>query len=94
MPLYQAIFSFQNWQRTAHQAGPVRLWTVPVPPQPGHAEVQMQLCDLDDGTVGGILQAPDGGFWASRLEELSGAFHRHLGQLAPATLTPAEGRRP
>jgi non-ribosomal peptide synthetase component F len=88
MPLYQAIFLFQNWPRTVHEAGPVTVRTVPVRPLGGQAEVQFQVHELPDGSAEGVVQAPTCGPWAGRLPELLAAFERHLQQLADGHATP------
>lgn len=91
MPLFQALFAFQSWPRTVHEAGPVRFRTVPVRPLGAQAEVQMQVCDLGEDGYEGILQIPQDGGWAGRLDDLIRSFHHHLDQLlAPGAL---EGTR-
>ncbi|MDQ0989110.1 condensation domain-containing protein [Streptomyces sp. V3I7] len=84
MPLFQALFAYQSWQRTVHPAGPARLWTVPVKPVGVQAEVQMQVCEVEGNAFDVLVQAPEGGFWAGRLAELTAAFDTHLERLATA----------
>ncbi|MGI5479416.1 condensation domain-containing protein [Streptomyces lavendofoliae] len=82
LPLYQALFAFQSWQRVDHPAGPARLRTVPVRPVGGQAEIQFQVCERPDGTLEATAQAPLVSDWAGRLGELQDSFRRHLDRLA------------
>jgi hypothetical protein len=84
MPLFQALFAYQSWQRTVHRAGPARLWTVPVKPVGAQAEVQMQVCEIEGDAYDVLVQAPEGGPWAGRLAELTAAFDTYLERLATA----------
>lgn len=86
MPVFQAVFAFESWRRVEHPAGPVRMHTVPVPPVGAVAEVQLQVCELPDGTLKCVVQAPTTGAWAHRLTDLTDAFRTQLGLLAPASV--------
>lgn len=89
MPVYQALFAFENWRRVEHAAGPVRMHTVPVPPVGAVAEVQLQVCELPDGTLTCIVQAPLTGSWPQRLRDLLRAFDSQLAEIAPSATTSA-----
>lgn len=84
MPLFQALFAYQSWQRTVHRAGSARLWTVPVKPVGAQAEVQMQVCEVEGDAFDVLVQAPAGGHWAGRLPELTAVFDTYLERLATA----------
>ncbi|MFE3993903.1 condensation domain-containing protein [Streptomyces goshikiensis] len=89
MPVYQVLFAFENWQRVEHSAGPVRMRTVPVPPVGAVAEVQLQVCELPDGTLKCVVQAPLAGSWPQRLPDLLRAFDSQLAEIAPSATTSA-----
>ncbi|MEU1285670.1 condensation domain-containing protein [Kitasatospora sp. NPDC005856] len=89
MPVYQVLFAFENWQRVEHSAGPVRMHTVPVPPVGAVAEVQLQVCELPDGTLKCVVQAPLTGSWSQRLPDLLRAFDSQLVEIAPPATTSA-----
>ncbi|MER7991171.1 condensation domain-containing protein [Streptomyces noursei] len=84
MPLFQALFAYQSWTRTVHEAGPARLWTVPVKPVGAQAEVQMQVCEVEGDAFDVVVQTPAGGPWDGRLADLVAAFDNHLARLATA----------
>jgi hypothetical protein len=88
MPVYQALFAFESWRRVDHPAGPVRMHTVPVPPVGAVAEIQLQVCELPDGTLKCVVQAPLAGSWPARLPDLLHAFESQLAQLAPVSAPP------
>lgn len=94
MPVYQALFAFENWQRVEHPAGPVRMRAVPVPPVGAVAEVQLQVCELPDGTLTCVVQAPLAGSWSQRLPDLLRAFDRRLAELAPAATPRSSSEAP
>ncbi|WP_158575904.1 condensation domain-containing protein [Streptomyces corynorhini] len=87
MPLYQALFAYESWQRPVHDAGPVRMRSEPVVPLGAQAEVLFQLNELPGHRLAGMLQAPAGGFWAGRLAKLAEAVQHRL-----ALLSAEEGR--
>ncbi|MBX7550183.1 condensation domain-containing protein [Streptomyces sp. NPDC004232] len=90
LPLYQALFAYESWPRPVHDAGPVRLRTVPVVPLGAQAEIQFQLGELPGNRLAGVLQAPAGGLWSERLPALADAVRRRLAELtAVATTTSA-----
>ncbi|GAA2265724.1 hypothetical protein GCM10010232_67450 [Streptomyces amakusaensis] len=84
MPLYQALFAYESWQRPVHDAGPVRLRTEPVVPLGAQAEILFQLNELPGHRLEGVLQAPADGFWAERLAGLADAVPRRLALLTGA----------
>ncbi|MFF0016401.1 condensation domain-containing protein [Streptomyces sp. NPDC005374] len=81
MPVYQALFAFENWERAEHAAGPVRIRALPVPPVGGHAEIQLQVTELPAGTLHCVAQAPLSSPWQGRSAALLGAFADQLGLL-------------
>ncbi|MBD0688855.1 condensation domain-containing protein [Streptomyces sp. CBMA123] len=82
MPLYQALFTFQNWPRPAREVGGTQLRSVSTGPFGNQSEVLMELHDLGDGPLSGLIQAPTHGHWAKRLGDLRAAFDHHLEVLA------------
>ncbi|AYG79093.1 Linear gramicidin synthase subunit B [Streptomyces hundungensis] len=88
LPLYQALFAYESWQRPEHLAGPLRMRSEPVTPLGVQAEIQFQLNELPGQRLEGLLQAPEGGIWAARLERLSDAVRDRL------TLLTGAGGRP
>ncbi|KPC60637.1 condensation domain-containing protein [Streptomyces chattanoogensis] len=91
MPLFQALFAFQSWPRTVHSAGAARFRTVPVQPVGSQAEIQMQVHETGEDTFEGVLQAPESGSWADRLDAFLRSFHHHLDLLL--TEPPKESPR-
>ncbi|MEV7199206.1 condensation domain-containing protein [Streptomyces griseoluteus] len=85
MPLYQALFAYESWPRPVHDAGTVRMRTVPVTPLGTQAEVLFQLNELPGHRLEGMLQAPAGGLWAGRLAALSDAVRHRLALLTTTT---------
>lgn len=90
MPIYQALFGYQSWPRPVHAAGGIRLRTVPVRQIGALAEIQLQLCRLDDGALEAVVQAPADGVWAARLPELA----RSLTDRLAANAEPIAGSPP
>ncbi|MER5883636.1 condensation domain-containing protein [Streptomyces sp. NPDC001941] len=88
MPLFQTLFGFQNWQRTEHAAGPVRMWTVPVRPVGCAAELQVQVAENAAQELEVTLQAPADGAWAPHLERLLAGYRHQLDTLATREGTP------
>jgi len=93
MPLHQALFAYESWQRPLHPAGPVRMHTVPVYPLGAQAEIQFQLNELPGARLEGVLQAPADGVWADRLPALAAAVTRRLVASAPNAPTIEEKAR-
>ncbi|MEW2468001.1 condensation domain-containing protein [Streptomyces sp. NPDC046994] len=81
MPVYQALFAFEGWQRASHAAAGVTFQAVAVPPVGGLAEVCLQVCEGADGTLDCLAQAPVSSPWADRLSDLLRAFDTRLSHL-------------
>jgi hypothetical protein len=92
MPVYQALFAFENWERAEHAAGPVRIRALPVPPVGGHAEIQLQVTELPDGTLHCVAQAPLSSPWQGRTATLLRAFDDQLGLLCAEAATRSAGQ--
>ncbi|MBW4718326.1 condensation domain-containing protein [Saccharothrix obliqua] len=80
MPVHQASFAFQSWTRARHPAGPAVLRSVPAPQRGLQHELLLELRDEGEAWPG-RAQAVSRSFWATRLDELAGAFHRALADL-------------
>ncbi|MGI5467549.1 condensation domain-containing protein [Streptomyces sp. CA-132043] len=81
MPVYQALFAFEGWQRAEHAAGPVRIHALSTPPIGGHAEVQLHVTELPAGALHCIAQAPLSSPWQNRTAALLRAFDHQLALL-------------
>ncbi|QEV21840.1 condensation domain-containing protein [Streptomyces alboniger] len=92
MPVYQALFAFENWERAEHTAGPVQIRALPVPPVGGHAEIQLQVTELPAGTLHCVAQAPLSSPWQGRSAALLHAFDDQLGLLCADAATRSPGR--
>ncbi|MFB7785194.1 condensation domain-containing protein [Streptomyces vinaceus] len=88
MPLYQALFAFEGWQRASHTVAGVTFQAVAVPPVGGLAEVCLQVCQGSDGTLDCLAQAPLSSPWADRLSDLLEAFETRLDRLLHHTIRP------
>ncbi len=92
MPVYQALFAFENWERAEHPAGPVRIRALPVPPVGGHAEIQLQVTELPAGPLHCVAQAPLSSPWQGRSTALLHAFDDQLGLLCADAATRSLGQ--
>lgn len=92
MPVYQALFAFENWERAEHAAGPVRIRALPVPPVGGHAEIQLQVTELPAGTLHCVAQAPLSSPWQGRSAALLRAFDDELRLLCADAATRPPGQ--
>jgi hypothetical protein len=88
MPLYQATLLYQNWPRTVHHAGAVRMRALPLAPTAPQAEILLEVYADDQHEFAGVLQAPADDDWAPRLSTASDALSDALFELVDPRSRP------
>lgn len=85
MPVFQALLTLLGWPRLVTHGGPARFRTVPVSARGPLAEIFLEVRDIGDGRLDGVLQAPAHGGWADRLDDLAAAYIATLIELCAST---------